>query len=193
MKIALMMFLSMVATTAFAGGVSSTISAYNLNKVRPQTIFTITSTSSESLKDFLLNNVRPALRSFTDKTLFEGCGEVAFNASTKQYSVMLFSNKSHLACVIDPNAVAPGFKSMNVTIHSHGGNGQFAMNRADRVFTGMVNDPRSLMMGGENLEHFSPTDFQGGAGFLATPTTVRFQNGADTECDIKVAACAANF
>lgn len=49
------------------------------------------------------------------------------------------------------------------------------------------------MVAGENDEHFSETDFQGGAGFLATPTTVRFQNGADTECDIKVVTCAANF
>lgn len=194
MKTTLMTALVLVAANAFAAPVSSTISAFNLHQLPVEVVSNLTSTSGESLKDFLLNDVRPALRSFTDRTDFEGCGEVAFNATTKQYSVMLFSSKSHLACVADPNKVEAGFTALNVTIHSHGKEAPFAMNRSDRVFTGMQTDGRPLMIGGENNEHFSGTDFSGGAGFLATPTTVRFQNGsAESECDVKVTTCASNF
>lgn len=186
--------LVLVAANAFAAPVSSTISAFKLHQLPVESVANLTSAPGESLKDFLLNDVRPALRSFTDRTDFEGCGEVAFNATTKQYSVMLFSNKSHLACVTNPNKVETGFVALNVTIHSHGQEAPFAVNRSDRIFTGMENDGRPLMVGGENNEHFSGTDFAGGAGFLATPTTVRFQNGsADSECDVKVATCASNF
>lgn len=194
MKSASMIALAFVASSAFAAPVSSTISAFNLHQLPVEAVSNLTSASGENLKDFLLNDVRPALRSFTDRTDFEGCGEVAFNATTKQYSVMLFSNKSHLACVTDPNKVEAGFTALNVTIHSHGHEAPFTMNRSDRVFTGMQMDNRPLMIGGENNEHFSGTDFAGGAGFLATPTTVRFQSGsAESECDVKTATCASKF
>lgn len=195
MKTILMTALILVAANAFSAPVSSTISAFRLHQLPVESVANLTSTSGESLKDFLLNDVRPALRNFSDKTKFEGCGELAFNSATKQYSVMLFSNKSHLACIADPNKVENGFVAMNLTIHSHGGqNDQFVMNRFDRIFTDEVNNPRALMIFGENVEHFSATDFQGGAGFLATPTTVRFQNGsAESECDVKVPTCASNF
>lgn len=194
MKTALMILLVMIASNAFAASVSSSISKFNLSHVPSEAVATVTSKPDQPLKDFLMNDARAALRSFTDKTDLEGCGELAFNAATKQYSVMLFSSKSHLACVVDPNKVEPNFVSLGVSIHSHGAEAPFAVNRADRVFAGLVNDSRPLMIGGENNEHFSETDYSGGAGFLATPTTVRFQDGsAGSECDIKNANCASNF
>lgn len=194
MKTALITALFLVATNAFGAPVSATISAYRLHQLPVVAVASLTSTSGESLKDFLLNGVRPGLRAFTDKTDFEGCGELAFNATTKQFSVLLFSTKSHLACVVDPAKVAAGSVALNVSVHSHGAEAPFTMNRADRVFTGETLDPRPLMVGGENNEHFSATDYAGGAGFLATPTTVKFQNGTEgSECDVKVATCAANF
>ena len=186
--------LSMVAVNAFAASVSSTISAFKLSHVPSMAISVVTSEPGQELKQFLMNQVRPALRDFTDKTDLEGCGEIAFNSATKQYSVMLFSSKSHLACVVDPNKIQAGFVALNVSIHSHGVPAPFTVNRADRVFAGLENDNRPLMIGGENDEHFSGTDFQGGAGFLATPTTVRFQNGsAGSECDVKSADCGNNY
>lgn len=186
--------LSMVAMNVFAASVSHTISAFNLSHVPVEAVSNLTSAAGQNLKDFLLNDVRPALRAFTDKTDLEGCGELAYNSATKQFSVELFSSKSHLACVVYPGKVENGFVALNVSVHSHGHEAPFAMNRVDRVFTGMTLDNRPLMIGGENNEHFSATDFAGGAGFLATPTTVRFQNGvAGSECDVKVATCAAKF
>jgi len=186
--------LVLVTANAFAAPVSSTISAFKLSHVPSVAVSVVTSEPGESLKQFLMNQVRPALRGFTDKTDLEGCGEVAFNSATKQYSVMLFSSKSHLACVVDSNKVEAGFSALNVSIHSHGFPSPFTVNRADRVFTGLENDSRPLMIGGENDEHFSATDYAGGAGFLATPTTVRFQNGsAGSECDVKTVTCATKF
>lgn len=194
MKTILMTALILVAANAFSAPVSSTISAFRLHQLPVESVANLTSASGESLKDFLLNDVRPALRNFSDKTKFEGCGELAFNSATKQYSVMLFSNKSHLACVEDASKVLPGYNAINVTIHSHGVNKVFYMNASDKIFTGQEENDNLIPIHGENLEHFSATDFQGGAGFLATPTTVRFQNGsAESECDVKVATCASKF
>lgn len=193
-KTAMMTALVLFAANAFGAPVSSTISAFRLHQIHTETLPILTSTAGESLKDFLLNEVRPALRGYSDQSKLEGCGELAFNPATKQYSVMLFSSQSHLACVIDPSKVEAGFTAMNVTIHSHGGDGQFSMNRSDRVFTNESLNPNTVMVYGENVEHFSETDYQGGAGFLATPTTVRFQNGtAGSECDVKTPACAATL
>lgn len=82
MKTVLMTALILVAANVFAAPVSSTISAFRLHQLPVESVANLTSTSGENLKDFLLNDVRPALRSFTDRTDFEGCGEVAFNATT---------------------------------------------------------------------------------------------------------------
>lgn len=43
----------------------------------------------ESLDDFLMDSVRPELRTFADRTNFKGCGEIAYNEGTKVYSVIL--------------------------------------------------------------------------------------------------------
>lgn len=182
--------LAAIAGSVHAAPVSATISAYNLSRIHEVVIGTVTSQVGETLNDFLLNGVRPALRAFTDRTDFEGCGEIAYNASTKTYAVMLASSQSHLACAIHPDQVPAGYNALNATIHSHGKAEPFPMNTADRVFAGMQLDSRPIIIGGENNEHFSPTDFAGGAGYLATPTTVRYQNGnAQSECDIKDPTC----
>lgn len=197
MKTALIVMMIAMSANVFAAdpiSVSNQIPRNELSRIHAEAISTLTSKANESLKEFLLTEVQPALRGFSDKTKFEGCGELAFNSTTKQYSVMLFSSQSHLACVVNPDKVQVGFNAMNLTVHSHGQNHQFTMNRADKIFTNQVLSTRNPVVYGENLEHFSAADFSGGAGFLTTPTTVRFQNGSlASECDIKVAGCASNF
>lgn len=191
MKITAIAFvLAMSAGAAAASPVSATISAFNLSHIHQVPVATLASSTNQTLNDFLLNDVRPALRSFTDKTDFEGCGELAYDSTTKTFSVILSSSQSHLACAVHPDQIVSGSVAMNATVHSHGHQEPFSMNHADKIFAGMQNDPRPIIVGGEDNEHFSPTDFAGGAGYLATPTTVRFQNGsAGSECDIKLPTC----
>lgn len=138
--IAIAFALAAIAGSVHAAPVSATISAYNMSRIHEVAIGTVTSQAGETLNDFLLNGVRPELRAFTDRTDFEGCGEIAYNPSTKTYAVMLASSQSHLACAIHPGQVPAGYDALNITIHSHGKAEPFPMNTADRIFAGMQLD-----------------------------------------------------
>lgn len=146
------------------------------------TLETMASKPGQSF-DAFLGDVDHALRAFSDKTHFEACGELAETAGKTSFGVVITTNNSHLGCVIRIGLVPDGMTAIGVTIHSHGGQGQFDMNRADEKLAG-VYDPTSIRripIAGENLYHFSPTDYAGGPGYLATPNSVIYQNGTPGE------------
>jgi hypothetical protein len=155
-----------------------TISQENAAKLPYTTLGTMASTPGQSFDDFL-GDVGRALRAFSDRTKFEACGELASTPDKSRYGIVITTNKSHLGCVIRIGLIPDGMAQLGVTIHSHGGQGRFDMNRVDMKLAG-VYDVASIMripISGENLYHFSPTDYAGGPGYLATPDGVIYQDG----------------
>lgn len=183
---------AMAAFVAVCGSVHADPSAHrvDVSMLRPTHLADYQSASGQSLNDFLLS-IRASLRSYSDKHQVEVCGQLA-ESPDHRYSVMVYTDNSHLGCVSFSANVLPGYTAMPYTVHTHGGEGMFYMNRADRLLAFGISSASNgglVPIGGENLEHFSSLDFQA-AGFLATPTTVRFQNGTPhSECDVKVAEC----
>lgn len=146
----------------------------------------------QTLDDFVLE-VRPLLVAYSKQTGFEACGAIAANADKSQYGIVIGTNHSHLGCVIYPDRVPTGMTYIGLTIHSHGLDRMFTLNRADRIFTHNTGDPSPIRCGGDNLYGFSETDFAGGPGFLATPKGVLFQRGEGTTENVAPAvAIAAN-
>lgn len=155
-----------------------TISQEHAAKLPYTTLGTMASTPGQSFDEFL-GEVGRALRAFSDKTKFEACGELAATSDKTGYGIIITTNKSHLGCVIRIGLLPAGMTKLGLTIHSHGGQGQFDMNRVDMKLAG-VYDVASIMripISGENLYHFSPTDYAGGPGYLATPDGVIYQDG----------------
>lgn len=65
------------------------------------------------------------------------------------------------------------------------------VNKADKALmspevAGQLETARRRMFAGQNLFHFSPADYAGGAGYLATPTGVIYQHG-DHASDVVLA------
>ncbi len=145
----------------------------------PYTALGIRFSEPGATMDAFAIELQPILWAFAARTHEEPCGEIAVGGG--RFGIVLGSNDSHLACAIDADRVPPGMHATGVTIHAHGGAGSFYMNRADMVFSGIRTDGTQpwIRVAGENVEHFSPTDFAGGPGYLATPTGVIFQNGSD--------------
>ena len=125
-----------------------------------------------------LERVRPILRAFSDKTGFEACAAIAKDKSGTHFGVILGSTESHLGCAIYPAKVPDGMTYTGVSIHSHGGTRSFNMSKADKILMGFNPENINLIpVHGQDLYHFSPTDYKSGPGYLATPTGLIFQNG----------------
>lgn len=155
---------------------NNTINAMALHAMPYEALGTYTSTPGETEVQFL-ERMRPVLRAFSDSTQFEACAEIASTADGKSWGILLGSSKSHLGCVVYPGRVPAGMAATGVTIHSHGGSKGFGMNRADRLLTGTPDMGRYVWIDAQRLDHFSPTDFAGGPGYLATPTGLLYQDG----------------
>jgi hypothetical protein len=149
----------------------------------------VVGTAGDSLPDFLAATGH-VLRLYSGTTGFEACGMVARGASGT-YAVVLSTNHSHLGCVIHHDLVPAGFVATGASIHSHGKKGSFRVNAADRAFRGETDDGRSHYIAGQDLNHFSPADYAGGPGYLATETGVIHQNGENTEFVVTSYAAAS--
>lgn len=144
--------------------------------VHAETLQTVVSAPGADKVAFL-HSVGAQLRTFADKRHFEACGALATDGS--RWGVVVTTSGSHIACAIDMALVPAGMHYIGQTIHTHGTDGSFAMNAADRRF---FNAPVSIrIMRGQDLWHFSATDYAGEPGYLALPNGgLLFQHGPNT-------------
>lgn len=164
--------------------------AQDVSKLPYEHIADYQSQSGESLTVFL-ERVRPDMRAFSSKTGFESCGAIAQNADGSQFGLVLGSSDGHMGCAVYNDKVPAGMTSTGVTIHSHGRDGVFKVNKSDIAMmspedAGRLATARRTTFGGQNLFHFSPTDYAGGPGYLATPTGLAYQDGVGTDRTIAV-------
>jgi len=144
-----------------------------------QRLFEVVSEPGESLDAFALR-IGPRLRAYSDETGYEACGVLATDGEL--FGVVIGSNRAHIACA-NFNAFRPGgMKPTGQTIHSHGVDGRFHANRNDVALQGQFFAGQMGIKGvaGQKLNAFSKMDFEGGAGYLATPTGVIHQQGEGT-------------
>lgn len=132
---------------------------------------TVYSVPGETREHFL-GRVGRALRAFSDATGFEACSEV-YGDSAGNSAVYVITAESHVSCPIVA-ASLDGYRPQHVTIHSHGGEGSFSFNAADRALMqsaggGARGAVRTRHLFGQDVRHFSERDFEGSAGYLATP------------------------
>ena len=157
-----------VRTTMSAGGAAS---------LPYEHLGDYTSTPGETEHAFLIR-MGPVFRAFADRTTEEACAEIGATADSTSWGLVVGTNHSHLGCVIDSAHVLPGMTATGVTIHTHGKKRwNFDLSAIDRELTGMPTDGHPHRIQGENVDHFSPTDFATGPGYLTTPTGLLYQAG----------------
>lgn len=197
-----MLFRSLLATLALALVMTPAVAGGQLMKnqlahLPYEHIADVTSEPGESENAFLLR-IGPQLRAYSDKTGFEACGTIGSDGQG-HYGVVLGSSHSHLSCVNYPDRVVAGMTATGYTIHSHGKQGVFSMSRNDKLLFSVGADPTEttglspdgmdlVMVHGQLLDRFSDSDYESGPGYLATPTGVIFQHGAQTTTVITATA-----
>ena len=150
-----------------------------IGRVAYQFLFEEISEQGESLDAFALR-IGPRLRAYSDETGYEACGVLATDGEL--FGVVIGSNRAHIACA-NFNALRPmGMKPTGQTIHSHGVDGRFHANRNDVALQGQFFAGQMGIKGvaGQKLNAFSNMDYEGGPGYLATPTGVIHQQGEGT-------------
>lgn len=144
-----------------------------------QRLFEVVSEPGESMDAFALR-IGPRLRAYSDETGYEACGVLATDGEL--FGVVIGSNRAHIACA-NFNAFRPiGMKPTGQTIHSHGVDGRFHANRNDVALQGQffAGQMGIKSVAGQKLNAFSNMDYEGGPGYLATPTGVIHQQGEGT-------------
>lgn len=142
-----------------------------------ESLGTYTSQPGDTLAQFL-ERVRPTIRAFIDRTGFEACAEIAQTADGKGWGIVLGSSDSRIGCAVAVARVPVGMAPTGVTIHGHPTLRRLYPNPNDIVLLsamGMDADAASIMR--EDPDHFSPGDYAGGPGYLATPTGLLYQDG----------------
>ncbi|HEX7325166.1 MAG TPA: hypothetical protein VF292_07415 [Rhodanobacteraceae bacterium] len=166
--------------TAAPTVVQSHLTEWELSELPRYPIGTYEGRPGESLDAFLYQ-MRPVLRAYANKTRFEPCGELAKSGtgSDVRYGIVLASTHSHIGCLITTTNVPVGFTAMGITYHAHGGTGSVIMSNADAVLLGYHGEGGGVRptIAGQDVNAFSRTDFLTGAGYLATPTRVIYQDG----------------
>lgn len=166
-------FMGIIAVAAGLLGVGQSLATdLDLRRLPYTELFTDASQQGESKDDFLFR-VAKRMRAYSDETGFEACGMIAkaTNDGVDTYSIVAGTSTSHLACAIYSSKIPAGTVATKEGIHSHGRVAQFRMNRADRILSGVSDDPRSISQAvvyGQNLNAFSEQDLSGIAGYLAT-------------------------
>ena len=141
-----------------------------------QELFTVVGDEGQSM-DEVAKLAAPRLRAFSDATGFEACGVLATDG--ERFGVVVGSNQSHIACANFNRFTPAGMKPTGQTIHSHGVEGRFNANRMDVALQGQHfhGKPGVRSVAGQTLDAFSAMDYDGGPGYLATPTGVIHQAG----------------
>lgn len=195
----LRMFIAGLALAATAGaacagntdGMEITrIAVPGVGTVPYQQLFEAVSEPGEALDAFMLR-VAPRLRAYSDATGYEACGVIARN-DQGQYGVVVGTNHAHIACVNLSRIVPAGMRATGETIHSHGGDRAVAASKVDLQLMGkrlakMGGTTRAIItVHGQKLDAFSPTDFEGGPGYLAAPEgRLLHQSGKGTTREVR--------
>ncbi len=148
-------------------------------RVAYQFLFEEISEPGESLDSFA-SRIGPRLRAYSEETGYEACGVLATDGEL--FGVVIGSNLAHIACA-NFNAFRPiGMKPTGQTIHSHGVDERFYANRNDVALQGqLLGGGKGIKsVAGQKLNAFSNMDYEGGPGYLATPTGVIHQQGEGT-------------
>lgn len=142
-----------------------------------ESLGTYTSQPGDTLAQFL-ERVRPTIRAFIDRTGYEACAEIAQTPDGKGFGIVLGSSDSRIGCAVAVARVPAGMTPTGVTIHGHPTLRRLYPNPNDVILLsamGLDADASRIMR--EDPEHFSPGDYAGGPGYLATPTCLLYQDG----------------
>lgn len=173
-----------IPETGVEPGPVEQISVPGLGRVPYQRLFEVVSEPGESLDTFAAR-IGPRLRAYSDATAFEACGVLATDGT--RLGVVIGTNGAHIACANFESKVPNGMRSTGQTIHSHGGEKSFNANRADKALLGGQLGGRAVAtVHGQTLDAFSPLDFDGGPGYLATPTGMKHQDGTSQVRDVGI-------
>lgn len=130
----------------------------------------------ETLENFLMRDVGPALNSFTRETGHEGCGVIATDGA--RFAVRLGSDGVQHGCAIHLADVPTGFTSTREHIHSHPNMPILRLTRRDREWSAhhwSQSPPRELRNDGK--AGFSPADYAAGPGWLVVSGRLMHQAG----------------
>ncbi|GAP66838.1 hypothetical protein MBSD_n2153 [Mizugakiibacter sediminis] len=147
-------------------------------------VTTLTSAPGEGKVAFL-SRAAKTFRAFSDRTGYEACAEIATDGA--RFGLVVTTSHSHIGCAVNRALVPSGMTATGESIHSHGINTAFHPSRVDRMFLGIPLTARAdaAIVGGQDPEHFSETDFAGAHGYLATPSGLKYQDGAGSERVVK--------
>lgn len=173
---ALSAILAVVAFCAPAQAMDSSRGALSLERIPYTYLGTLYSTGPTTRDAFALA-VSPYLHGYAEKTNTESCGEIARNAQHR-YALIWGTNHSHLGCIIPGGNVPIGYQPTGVTIHAHPVRPGFHMTVADVALGQFGAVGRYVGLFVDTPSHFSATDYQGGAGYLATPDGSIYQDGS---------------
>lgn len=142
-------------------------------------IFEAVGEPGESMDAFAAR-IGSQLREFSDRTGYEACGVIATDG--QRFGAVIGSNRSHVACANFSAKVPAGMRATEQTIHSHGREKGFNANRNDMILQGQFFQGQVGLRGvaGQNIRDFSQMDYEGGPGYLATPSGVIHQSGKGT-------------
>ena len=174
--------LTALATTAVAQEAKpQTLSIQGIGQVQYLPLFEAVAEDGETADSFVAR-IAPRLVAFSGETGFEACGVLGQDANGR-VSVVVGTNRSHVACANIPSKVLEGYRPLALTLHSHG-NGAASLNRNDLRFLGIEQDARSKSRNsqiyGQNRSRFSEQDMAGSAGYLATPEGVLHHDSRGT-------------
>lgn len=118
------------------------------------------------------------LRAYSDRTGYEACARIA--SSNDSYGVVITTSESHIGCAINNTYLPEGMTATGDTIHSHGIDRRQRITNADKLFLPPGYDSVHIRaVRGQNTEHFSPSDYHGGPGYLAGCDALYYQDGDD--------------
>lgn len=186
----LVLILAFIVSVSFRGGRQSghvleqreapeRIRIPGMGVVDYEFVFEAVSEPGESMDAFAAR-IGPQLREFSDRTGYEACGVIATDG--QRFGAVIGSNRSHVACANFSAKVPAGMRATEETIHSHGLERGFRANRNDLTLQGQMFAGKAGLRGvaGQRLAEFSEMDYEGGPGYLATPSGVLYQSGKGT-------------
>lgn len=162
-----------------------------IGRVAYQFLFEEISEPGESLDSFA-SRIGPRLREYSDSSDFEACGVLATDG--QRFGVRVGTSRAHAACLNFASKVPTGMRSVDQTIHSHGTDRHFNANKNDIALLGgqALGSGALRSVAGQRLDAFSKTDFDGGAGYLATPSGVLHQAGSNSVREVPAPSVKAD-
>lgn len=145
-------------------------------QVKAEHITTLVSRQGEE-KIAFLQRLGGLMEAYTARTGFEACGTV-FEGNGR-VGVVVTSSLARARCATTDKSPGMGMVQTNDSIHTHPQDKVIVFNENDAVFSGF-RERRHARKRVDPLV-FSPTDYDGGSGYLVTGRQLLYQNGRGTE------------